>query len=379
MSKTNTVTIAPTATFGMKLLAREAAAKPGENIMISPLSVAVALAMAANGARGNTLAGITSTLGLGDVDQSTSNAAYAELLSELKRDKIGVTLAVANAIFARQGVDFYESFLNANRDSFGARVDVLDFDAPETVDSINDWIGESTQQKITKLLEEIDPLTIMYLINCVYFKGEWTVKFDKDLTEDQPFTTAGGSAKDHPLMYRSADMVYGRGEAYTYISLPFGESKDVRLIAFLPQGDKSTADVIAALSADDAKQLTYAIANTYESEGELWLPRFDLEYENTLNDSLQALGMADAFSSATADFGALRPTPPAVYISEVKHKTVFKVDEEGAEGAAATSVGFGLESVSFPFEIRFDRPFVTVVADSKTNAILFAGVVNDPK
>ncbi|HMP53164.1 MAG TPA: serpin family protein, partial [Candidatus Melainabacteria bacterium] len=240
MSNPTPFTTAPTATFGMKLLASEAAAKPGENIMISPLSVAVALAMAANGARGNTLAGITSTIGLGDVDQSTSNAAYAELLSELKRDKIGVTLAVANAVFAREGVDFYESFLNANRDSFGARVDVLDFAAPETVDAINGWVGDNTQQKITKLLEEIDPLTIMYLINCVYFKGEWTVKFDKGLTKDQPFTTADGSAKDHPLMYRNADMVYGRGEAYTYISLPFGESKDVRLIAFLPQGDKST-------------------------------------------------------------------------------------------------------------------------------------------
>lgn len=370
---------APTAGFGLNLLAREIAAKPGQNVVVSPLSVSVALAMTANGARGLTQSEIYTCLGLSGTDADANNKSYEALLAELKREKLGIKLEVANAIFARAGVAFHQEFLAGNKKSFDARVTELDFDSPAAVGEINDWVGEKTAKKITKLMESIDPSSIMFLVNAVYFKGEWSVKFDKSKTRDETFNLAGGASKTHPLMYRKGDMVYGREEGYEYISLPFGESEDVRLMAFLPNSGKSPAD-LASQFAGDTQSLGYALAGRWESEGELWLPKFDLEYEASLVESLEALGIKAAFSSGTADFSALRPTPPACFINQVKHKVVLKVDEDGAEGAAATSVGVGIESVPPPpFKLKFDRPFLALIADSKTQTVLFAACVEDPK
>lgn len=371
MSKTN---VTKTAAFGLALLKKEVAAKPGKNVLISPLSISLALGMTANGARGTTLDGITSTLGI-ENDQASNNVGYAALLEQLKRAGIGVTLDVANAIFARAGVGFKPEFLEANKSFFGARVDELDFSDPKTVDTINSFVSDSTNEKIPTLLDAIAADTVMFLINCVYFKGEWTEKFDKDDTQDLAFATPEGS-KDLPTMYRNGDMIYGKDyddNIYQYVSLPFGDSKAVRMLVYLPGADKTVDDVLAAL--DEAKLLS-AATQDYDSEGTLRLPRIDITYENSLNDSLQALGMSQAFGDA--DFSGMRQTPPALFIQEVKHKTMFKVDEEGAEGAAVTSVSIGIECVRMPFMMNVDRPFVTFVVDSETNAVLFAGVINDP-
>lgn len=371
----NTVTngnVIPTAAFALALLKKEVAVKPGENVLISPLSVSIALGMTANGARGTTLSGINSTLGI-DADQGSNNKGYAALLAKLKRDGIGVTLDIANAIFARLGVGFNTDFLVANKEFFSARVDALDFDDPDTVDTINGFVSESTNKKIDKILE--DPIAadaVMFLINCVYFKGEWTVKFDKGNTTDLPFAGVG----DIPLMFRNAEMIYGKDadwDTYQVVSLPFGESKEVRMLVVLPNEGKTVDNVLAKL---DEKALTRHATVTYESEGELWLPRIEIKYDNSLNESLKALGMEEAFGGA--DFSGMIPPPASLYISDVKHKTFFKVDEEGAEGAAVTSVEIGLECARMPFEMKVDKPFVTFVVDSSTNAILFAGVIVDP-
>lgn len=364
--------VIPTAAFALSLLKKEVAAKPGENVLISPLSVSIALGMTANGARGTTLCGINSALGI-DADQGSNNRGYAALLAKLKRAGIGVTLDIANAIFARLGVGFNTDFLVANKEFFNARVDALDFDDPATLDTINGFVSESTNKKIDKILE--DPIaadTVMFLVNCVYFKGEWTVKFDKDETKNLPFDGVG----DIPLMYRNADMIYGQDadwDTYQVVSLPFGDSAEVRMLVVLPNHGMTVDDVLAKL---DEKALTRHAAATYESEGQLWLPRIEIKYDNSLNDSLKALGMEEAFGGA--DFSGMMPPPASLYISDVKHKTFFKVDEEGAEGAAVTSVGIGLECVSMPFEMKVDKPFVTFVVDSSTNAVLFAGVITNP-
>lgn len=365
-----------TVSFGRNLLAREIAAKPQENVLISPLSVSVALGMTANGARGTTLSGINSTLGLTG-DRTTNNNGYATLLSMLKRSGIGVTLDVANAIFARLGVGFSTNFLNTNKAFFGARVDELNFDDPSTLSVINGFVSDATNKKIAKLLN--DPIaadTVMFLINCVYFKGEWSVKFDKSLTSDLPFQTPQGTITI-PTMYRKGKMAHGvdwQNHAWESITLPFGESKEVRLVVILPAANTTVAEVLGTV--DDATFSRIA-ASSWGSDGELWLPRIDIGYDNSLKDSLIALGMADAFGNA--DFNDMRDVPSPLYIQDVKHKTVFKVDEEGAEGAAVTSVSIGLESLPPPpFAMRVDRPFLIAVVDTASEAVLFAGAVNDP-
>lgn len=369
MSKDN---VTPTAAFGLALLKQEIAAKPGENVLISPLSVSVALGMTANGARGNTLAEMTSALSI-DADASTNNKGYAGLLEKLKRTGIGVTLNVANAIFARLGVPFEADFLGANEEFFNAKVEALDFNDPATKDTINKFVSDETNKKIDEILK--DPIaadTVMFLVNCVYFKGEWSVKFDKAVTKDLPFAGVG----DIPTMYRNSDMIYGRDsdwDTYQFVSLPFGDSKEVRMLVILPNDGKTIDDVFEKL---DAAALTQHAQSTYESEGELWLPRIEVRYDNSLNESLQALGMVEAFGGG--DFSGMMAPPAQLFIKDVKHKTFFKVDEEGAEGAAATSVEVGLECVRMPFKVKCDKPFVTFVVDSSSDAVLFAGLIVDP-
>ncbi|MBA3991904.1 MAG: hypothetical protein C0469_00155 [Cyanobacteria bacterium DS2.3.42] len=364
--------VTPTAAFGLSLLKKEVAAQPGKNVLLSPLSVSVALGMAANGARDTTLSGNNAALSI-DTDQGTNNKGYAALLEKLKRDDIGVTLYVANAIFARLGVGFNAEFVEANNEFFNAKVDELDFDDPATLDAINSFVSEATNKKIDKILE--DPIaadTVMFLVNCVYFKGEWTTKFDKRNSTAMPFAGAG----DIPLMYRRDKMIHGKDGAfntYQFVSLPFGQSGAVRMLVFLPAQGKTVDDVLSVL--DETALIRHA-SDTYKSEGEVWLPRIEINYENSLNDSLRAMGIEKTLGDA--DFSGIIPPSASLYTSDVKHKTVFKVDEEGAEGAAATPVGFTLQCASIPFKMKVDRPFVTFVVDSSTNAVLFAGVITDP-
>lgn len=360
--------VTPTAAFALDLLKQEVAAKPGENVLVSPLSVSLALGMTANGARGTTLKGMTSVLGI-ESDLGANNKGYAALLELLKRSGIGVTLDIANGIFAKLGVTFKPQFKQANKRYFNAKLEDLDFDDPDTLDIINGFVYEGTNKKIDKMLKSISPDAVMFLVNCVYFKGEWTSKFDKKLTKDLPFAGVG----DIATMYRNDSMVYSSDwQTYQTVVLPFGESKAVREVIILPYPGKSIDDVLAALDADKILGFT---KHDHGSDGELWLPRIDIGYENSLKDSLINLGMEDAFGGA--DFTGMSEDLD-LKIGDVKHRTGFKLDEEGAEGFAATVVEVMTESVSMPFQMKVDRPFVKFTIDSETDAVLFAGVVVNP-
>lgn len=360
--------VTPTAAFALDLLKQEVAAKPGENVLVSPLSVSLALGMTANGARGTTLKGMTSVLGI-ESDLGANNKGYAALLELLKRSGIGVTLDIANGIFAKLGVTFKPQFKQANKRYFNAKLEDLDFDDPDTLDIINGFVYEGTNKKIDKMLKSISPDAVMFLVNCVYFKGEWTSKFDKSLTKDLPFAGVG----DIATMYRNDSMAYQTDwQTYQTVALPFGESKAVREVIILPYEGKSIDDVLAALDAETILGFT---KQDYGSDGELWLPRIDIGYENSLKDSLINLGMEDAFGGA--DFTGMSEDLD-LKIGDVKHRTGFKLDEEGAEGFAATVVEVMTESVSMPFQMKVNRPFVKFTIDSETDAVLFAGVVVNP-
>lgn len=360
--------VTSTAAFALDLLKQEVAAKPGENVLVSPLSVSLALGMTANGARGNTLKGMTSVLGI-ESDLGANNKGYAALLELLKRSGIGVTLDIANGIFAKLGVTFKPQFKQANKRYFNAKLEDLDFDDPDTLDIINGFVYEGTNKKIDKMLKSISPDAVMFLVNCVYFKGEWTSKFDKSLTKDLPFAGVG----DIPTMYKDGCLVYSSDwQTYQSIALPFGESKAVREVIILPYEGKTIDDVLGALTAD---KVTAFAKEDEGSDGELWLPRIDIGYENSLKDSLINLGMEDAFSSA--DFTGMSEDLE-LKIGDVKHRTGFKLDEEGAEGFAATVVEVMTECVAMPFKMKVDRPFIKFTIDKETDAVLFAGVVYNP-
>lgn len=363
--------------FGFDLfqqLQRQAANK---NVFFSPLSVTTALAMTYNGAAGETKNAMARALKIEGMSHAELNRASAELLKALKSSDPKIELAIANSLWARGGVRFNEDFLARNRQFYGAEISALDFNNPESVATINRWVSANTKGKIGRIIDRIDSQQVMFLINAVYFKGQWQKRFEKTLTKEQPFHMPGGQQKPVPMMAQSGNYLYHRGDKFQAISLPYGKG-GVSLYVFLPNQGSSLDDFLKGLSYQKWEEWMNSFDDT---PGDVKLPRFKLDYEKTLNESLKAVGMGVAFNPRDADFSGIRPERD-LYISEVKHKAVVEVNEEGTEAAAATSVGISITSAR-PTPERFtfiaDRPFLMAIRDSQTGAILFMGAVMEPK
>ncbi len=349
---------------------------PGANLFISPASVSLALAMTYNGAAAETAEAMAETLGLGGMDLEEVNAAFADLHTILQNPDPKVELAVANSLWARQGKKFYEDFLQRNEDYFGAEVTELDFDRPDAAATINRWVEEKTKGKIKDLIEPpIDPLTVLFLINAIYFKAAWSEPFNPDQTREIPFYLPGGSSKEHPTMFREGQFRCLEQEGFQAVSLPYGKTGRLSFYLFLPGPEQELDDFYKGLTAETWGSWMDQFA---ETEAYIGLPRFKFEYEASLNDALKAMGMEIAFEAGTADLSKMKPVPPDMFIAEVKHKTFVEVNEKGTEAAAATSVEVRDESAP-GFMMIADRPFFFSIVDNKTGSILFMGQVTNPQ
>lgn len=213
------------------------------------------------------------------------------------------------------------------------------------------------------------------MINAVYFKGSWTVPFDPTATIDRPFHLLDGTEKQQPMMVQQGQYRYAETEQFQAVSLPYGNRR-FSMYIFLPKPESSLSEFQAALAPENWQTWMTQFA---QRSGSIEIPRFTFEYSATLNDALEALGMAVAFSD-DADFSNLSDTPTA--ISEVKHKTFIEVNEEGTEAAAVTSVGIRALSArpaEPPFELRVDRPFFLAIRDDQSGTVLFLGSVVEPE
>lgn len=363
--------------FGFDLFQQLRRQEANKNVFFSPLSVTVALAMTYNGAAGETKNAMARALKIEGMNLAELNHASADLLKALKSSDPKIELAVANSLWARGGVRFNEDFLARNRQFYGAEISTLDFSSPQSAATINRWVGASTKGKISQIIDKIDPQQVMFLINAVYFKGQWQKRFEKTLTKEQPFHLTGGQQKPAPMMAQSGNYLYHRGDKFQAVNLPYGNG-GVSLYLFLPDKGSSLDEFLKGLSFQKWEEW---INNFNDTPGDVKLPRFKLDYEKTLNDSLKAVGMGVAFNQREADFSGIRPERD-LYISEVIHKAVVEVNEEGTEAAAATSVGISITSARVPrerFSFVADRPFLMAIRDSQTGAILFMGAVMEPK
>ncbi|HKQ76379.1 MAG TPA: serpin family protein [Blastocatellia bacterium] len=363
--------------FGFDLFQRLQREAANKNVFFSPLSVTIALAMTYNGAAGETKKAMSRTLKIEGMNHAELNGASAELLKALKSSDQKIELAIANSLWARAGVKFNDAFLARNRQFYGAEISSLDFSDPQSVATINRWVNTSTKGKIGQILDRIDPQQVMFLINAVYFKGQWEKRFEKTLTENQPFHMLGGQKKQVPMMTQSGNYLYYRGNKFQAVSLPYGAG-DASLYLFLPDQGSSLEDFLKGLSFQKWEEW---ITSFNDTPGDVKLPRFKLDYENSLNEALKSLGMGVAFSAREADFSGIREQRD-LFISDVKHKAIVEVNEEGTEAAAATSVGISITSArQTPERFSFiaDRPFLMAIRHSQTGAILFMGAVMEPK
>src|SRR5262245_4746153 len=363
--------------FGLDLFVKLRQSDKDKNLFFSPISITMAMVMTYNGAAGKTQQEMGRSLKLDEMNLVEIDHKTAGLLKSLKGADPKVELSIANSIWARKGVQFKEDFLSRNQQFFGAEIASLDFADPRSLTRINGWVNKSTNGKIARIIDQIGAQHVMFLINAVYFKGQWQKKFDKTLTRDEPFHLLDGKTKPTPLMSQSGEYRYLRGEKFQAVNLLYGQG-DVSLYLFLPDQDSSLNEFLTGFSYQQWEQWTGSFRPT---PGDVKIPRFKLDYEKTLNDSLQALGMKSAFAQGQADFSGMRAERD-LFISEVKHKAVVEVNEEGTEAAAATSVGISVTSIR-PQPQRFsfiaDRPFLMAICDQRTGAILFLGAVLEPK
>ena len=353
--------------FGFNLLQDLREREPGGNIFISPLSISIALTMTYNGAVGETERAMAEALEIDALDLSTINNSNKALRNSLEDPDPKVQISIANSIWSRQGVDFNPDFLERNRVFFGAEIASLDFSSPQATATINEWVDTNTNGKIEKIVDRIDPQTLLFLINAIYFKGNWQDEFDKSQTRPGIFHLPNGGEKQVQMMRREGEYPYFRGENFEATSLPYGDGR-LSMYIFLPNPNSNLNKFLRDLNTGNWEQW---IPQLQDRRQTMMLPRFKLEYEIRLNDALEALGMGIAFGGG-ANFSGMGPS---LFISEVRHKTFVEVNEEGTEAAAVTAV-VGVKSL--PPAFRVDRPFFFAIYDAETETILFMGTVTEP-
>ncbi|MGQ9791012.1 MAG: serpin family protein [Armatimonadota bacterium] len=362
--------------FGFALLQELRAGDKEGNILLSPVSVTLALAMTYNGAAGETEQAMAKAMYLNGMDKEALNQAVLDLRQSLQKAGPNVELTIANSLWARQGETFKQQFLQTNQRYFDAQVRVLDFNDPNAPGTINRWVDSHTKGKIKKIVQDIPSNTVMFLINAIYFNGKWQKPFDKALTQLKPFHLASGEQKPVQMMKQEGRFAYLKGEGFQMISLPYGGGRLSMVIA-LPDEGVRLAEWLDTLDAEKWKEWTSRLAM---AEGELQLPRFKMDYDKTLNNALKSLGMEVAFICGRADFTRMGEGPD-LFIQKVHHKAVVEVNEEGTEAAAVTSVQVGVKSVQLPrppFKMVVDRPFLFAIRDTRTGIVLFLGAVYEP-
>ncbi|MBE0593863.1 MAG: serpin family protein [Gemmatimonadales bacterium] len=361
--------------FAFKLFREVSAQAPDDaNVFISPLSVGMALGMAYNGAAGTTRDAMQSTLELQGMSLQEVNEAYQSLIALLQGLDPTVDFLLANSIWYRQEITVTAAFLENMERYFGAEVQSLDFSAPDAASIINGWVRDNTRGRISEIVTPpIDTLTVMFLINAVYFKGSWTYRFDRDRTHDAQFTRADGSHTTVPLMSHGEEVpvrVYW-GSGFGVVDLPYGGGAYAMTIV-LPENPAAAVELSRTLTQNEWDSWIAGMDST-----SLWvsLPKWRLEDDLTLNDVLKTLGMSIAFVPGEADFSDMIPDYEA-FISRVKHKTFIEVNEEGTEAAAVTSVEVGVTSA--PPSFVADHPFVFAIRERLSGTILFIGKMADP-
>ena len=372
--------IAATSRFSFKLYNQLVKQGTSKNLFVSPSSVILALAMTYNGAEGETRQAMARALEIEGLSLQEVNSAFADLKSTLGTADPKLQLKIANSLWAQKGVSLKHDFIQRNKEYYAAEVTSLDFNNPIAPATINLWVRNNTGDRIEKVVDRISPDTILYLINAIYFKGQWTFEFDKSKTRDDDFKLADGSQKKLPMMAQSGMYNYLKGKDFQAVSLPYGSGR-MSMYVFLPDKSTSLDQFERNLTAEDWETWMKSFR---AAPGEVMLPRFKIEYEVDLNDALKALGMAEAFDPRRANFSGLAQLSQTerIYISQVKHKTFAEVNEEGTVAAAVTAVGMHLTS-GMPrqenFIMKVDRPFFVAIRDNLTGVVLFMGSIRDPE
>ncbi|MDR3118485.1 MAG: serpin family protein [Mediterranea sp.] len=347
-----------------------------ENVFVSPLSASIALSMAANGAAESTLEEMKTTLGFENYSLDEMNVYYEKLVDGLPAVDNTTTLGIANSIWIKEGFNVKQPFVDVNKDRYDAEVKYLDFNSRQAVDVINQWCSDQTNRRITNILDYIDPDARLFLINALYFKGVWAGKFDRRNTVPDDFTAASGQKKKVDMMRRECGTPYASDEGLRILELPYG-NEAFSMIILLPDEDQSIDNIVDRLTSENWKRWLERLNN---HTVDVKLPKFKMEYSRELINDLKELGMNIPFG-IDADFSKM--SDAGLFIGLVKQDAFVEVNEEGTEAAAVTVVGMFATSLPdggkpqvIPFHVN--RPFICIIKEKSTGAILFMGKVGNP-
>ncbi|MHA6253034.1 serpin family protein [Oceanobacillus sp. CAU 1775] len=344
------------------------------NIFLSPTSLYFALSLAYNGADGETKQEMDELLGFGEASKEVLNESNHALLQLLTEEKSDIELHIANSLWLDENYQFEDAFTKSVEDYYQAEIAEIDILDDKSVDTINQWVENQTNNRIKDIVEgPLDPNLVSLLINTIYFDGNWKYPFDPELTMQEQFYLENGSTKEVDMMMLSDELEYFETESFQAVSLPYGDG-EMSMQLFLPNEGIIFNEELT-LENWSAWQEAFQ-----EQDGMVKLPSFELEYDTSLVEALQSLGMSQAFSEQDADFSQMVSDTDDLYISDVIQKTFLLVDEEGTEAAAATSVEMQTTSVGIdePFMIEFNRPFFLFIKDNESDLILFIGKIATP-
>ena len=343
-----------------------------DNLFISPFSISTALSMTVNGAQGETYDEMIRTLKYNGWDLDELNNAYKAYLDIVPFLDDKVKLSIANSIWYKNDFQVLPEFIDVNKKYFNSEVYGRDFSKSSTKDEINGWVDDKTEGKIKDILDQVDPDAVMFLINAIYFKGKWMYQFDKKKTTKQDFILEDGNRVKVDMMDGGEITIpYYENDIFQMIDLPYGDSI-FSMSILLPLHNNKVDDIIANL---DISSWNDYVKNMAPLKMPVQIPRFKIEFKDSLKNVLIDLGMYKAFNPAQADFTKIRKSG-GIFIDDVIHQSFVEVDEKGTEAAAATVVIIKDSSIGKYFYAN--RPFVFVIRDNRTNSVLFIGKMMNP-
>lgn len=359
--------------FAFDIFSRIAENPGRNNLIISPLSISVALSMTLNGADGETRDAMLDALRVSGLSPEIINKSYKDLTEALLSVDKRILISIANSVWTEDDFAVKKTFIDILTKYYSAEAGSFDINDPNAHVKINQWIKEKTNNLITDMLEKLEDNDVMLLVNAIYFKGKWKSQFDEANTVLMPFYKYDGTSVTVPMMKQRRKFKSYSGQDFTLAEFPYGQGNYV-MDVILPDPSVSMNEFTARLTESEFKAW---ISQMNEREIDLSFPRFKYGFKKKLKEVLSDMGMAVAFTES-ADFSNISEEYDLL-INEVTHQAFIETNEEGTEAAAATVVEVGLTSVGEqPLVLKLDHPFIYLIRETSTNSILFMGIVADP-
>lgn len=354
--------------FAINFINRVNKAEKGD-WFVSPLSMQFLLGMLLNGANGQTAAEICDVLGYGEDEVAAVNEFCLSMIRQLPDLDKQTKLAIANAIFVNKNYALRDRYKSVVSEYYDAQVTNADFSkGSATTKAINKWCSDHTNGLITKIIDNVSPQMLAYLLNAVYFKSQWKDKFNKGNTVKESFTQEGGASTTVQMMRTGKEFLYQDNDMFQAVRLPYGNGV-FSMYVILPAEGKTISDVTGFISGEYWNKF---VRSMVMCDVDLWLPKFETNFEISLNKLLSDMGMPSSFIAGKADFTAMSNS--AMCLSFVKQKAAIKVDEDGTEAAAVSVAGMDTAAALGQLVVfHADHPFLYMITETTSGAILFAG------